>query len=48
MGSYEVWKTYSGIFESQLKGVKLEALLVKFKEGKRAGKANVIKEGYKD
>lgn len=34
MGSYEVWKTYSGIFENQLKRLKLKAPLVKSKEGK--------------
>lgn len=34
MGSHEVWKTYSGIFENQPKRLKLKALLVKSKEGK--------------
>lgn len=34
MGFYEVWKTYSGIFENQLKRLKLKSPLVKSKEGK--------------
>lgn len=47
MGSYEVWQTYNGIFGNQLKRMNLKLSWLSPRR-KRAGKATVIKEGYKD